>query len=211
MRETGHSCVPTDVKSKWQGMFWETMCAPVSSAEMPHAQDVFVTDAFPPEATYRISHPTPIWLSNIFFFNLTLFYLPLPSAVQLQKLSSTPIDINSSLSSSTSVWLYLYSPYHCLRTKDISAEKKNSLIWLVTLVQSLLCFHLPTMDRESVQKDQVHLSSLMPKGRLLCTDQTGIEYASPFRNKHNSKVFFAAKLLPRGYRQLYKPHLDTAR
>lgn len=125
MRETGHSCVPTDVKSKWQGMFWETTCAPVSSAEMPHAQDVFVTDAFPPEATYRISHPTPIWLSNIFFFNLTLFYLPLPSAVQLQKSSSTPIDINSSLSSSTSVWLYLYSPYHCLRTKDISAEKKK--------------------------------------------------------------------------------------
>lgn len=103
------------------------------------------------------------------------------------------------------------------RTKDICKTNTFSA-QSVTVVLSAVF----TAD-EPVQKDLVQLSCLMPDGRSgpfmdpstlkiqeVTTDLTGIRCLSPARGKHNGKCILLLPLPP-GDRQLYKPHLDTAK
>lgn len=184
----------------------EKQHVPVSSAGTPH-----VTDAFH-KATHKIPHLTPVrfcYISTVILFQWLLF------AVPLHKLCSTPRKKK-----------FISKPQHfcmtlSLQTKQEQKISANKYI-LCPVSYSGAVSAVFTAD-EPVQKDLVQLSCLMPDGRSgpfmdpsilkiqqVTTHLTGIRCLSPARDKHNGKCILLLPLPP-GDRQLYKPHLDTAK
>lgn len=189
-------------------MFGETTRSPISSAGTPH-----VTDAFPQSHTQN-SPPDSRTVLSHFHCNPVLVAVVVCSSTA-QTVFNTQKKKVYLQAPNTFAWLYLSRP-----SKNKRYLQNKYILCPVSYSGAVSAVF--TAD-EPVQKDLVQLSCLMPDGRSgpfmdpsilkiqqVTTHLTGIRCLSPARDKHNGKCILLLPLPPGG-RQLYKPHLDTAK